>query len=603
MNRTYAFFALTVVGLTGCDLFHNPPPERIHEGRPAFPRQPSTTLAAPAVQFEEPATAPPPISGGSVYSTKNGEFIAIGDSDRDRVWIVSASEFAVRHEIALEPGDEPGRIAEDSSGTIHVVLRRSGNVVSINPQTGAILTRRAVCAAPRGIAFDPAAAALRVVCVGGEFVTLPVDGTAVTTRMLEPDLRDVVVREQDIVVSTFRGARVLFFNRELQSTGVVDLPNTMGLPERINTLWRMILRSDNTLLVTAQSSSSETLAAQPGGYGSGGFDRELPCTGRVNTVVLQLRAPNSIVSLMHISNLVPVPVDVVDDGNVPWIVSAANRGDVASQGFDGFSQVAWFRGGTCAPQRASISAGHTVTGGARVGDKMVFFSRQPAGLLRSDGRELWFQGASNVEHTGHRLFHGSFNNGTGLACASCHAEGGDDGLAWNFEHGSFRTPSLRGTIAGTAPYHWTGEFQGMGQLAADVFSSRMSGPALSDAHSQRLQGWIESMPALPVARPEVATQQAAVARGEAVFRGAGGCVSCHSGEKLTNNQTLDVGTGGAFQVPSLVGLRFRAPYMHDGCAPSIDARLSDMACGGANHGGYGLDLGQKSDLAAYLRSL
>jgi len=37
---------------------------------------------------------------------------------------------------------------------------------------------------------------------------------------------------------------------------------------------------------------------------------------------------------------------------------------------------------------------------------------------------------------------------------------------------------------------------------------------------------------------------------------------------LTNNQSADVGTGGTFQVPSLVDLAHRAPYMHDGCAPA-----------------------------------
>ena len=51
--------------------------------------------------------------------------------------------------------------------------------------------------------------------------------------------------------------------------------------------------------------------------------------------------------------------------------------------------------------------------------------------------------------TGHQLFH--INAGGGLACASCHPEGGEDGRVWKFAcQGERRTQSIRGAISGTA---------------------------------------------------------------------------------------------------------------------------------------------------------
>jgi hypothetical protein len=51
------------------------------------------------------------------------------------------------------------------------------------------------------------------------------------------------------------------------------------------------------------------------------------------------------------------------------------------------------------------------------------------------------------------------------------------------------------------------------------------------------------------------------------------CNTCHSGPKLTNNLTLDLGTGGSFQVPPLVGVGWRTPLLYDGCAATIADRF------------------------------
>jgi cytochrome c peroxidase len=42
------------------------------------------------------------------------------------------------------------------------------------------------------------------------------------------------------------------------------------------------------------------------------------------------------------------------------------------------------------------------------------------------------------------------------------------------------------------------------------------------------------------------------------------CATCHAGERLTDNRTYEVRTGAALQVPSLRGVAWRAPFIHDG---------------------------------------
>jgi hypothetical protein len=199
---------------------------------------------------------------------------------------------------------------------------------------------------------------------------------------------------------------------------------------------------------------------------------------------------------------------------------------------------------------------------------------------------------------GHDLFHGP--TGAQIACASCHPEGGDDGHVWTFNGQPRRTPSLRGTIAGTAPYHWAGDEMDFPTLVNDVFTNRMSGPLLGQAQMGEITQWVQSIPA-PAAPSWI--DPAAAARGSALFSNTTiGCSTCHSGPKLTNNLTVDVGTGQPFQVPPLVGVGWRTPLLHDGCAATLADRFG--ACATTGHGvTSSLSPANVSDLVSYLESL
>jgi cytochrome c peroxidase len=194
------------------------------------------------------------------------------------------------------------------------------------------------------------------------------------------------------------------------------------------------------------------------------------------------------------------------------------------------------------------------------------------------------------EDTGHAIFHS--NSGVGVACASCHPDGRDDGHAWrSIDLGARRTPSLLGTLAGTAPYHWNGEAADMKALMQLTFQSRMHGPELAADRVEAIGGWLRALAAPPAATP---VDAAAASRGKALFEGSARCSTCHSGAMRTNNATLDVGTGGAFQVPPLVGVSWRAPFLHDGSAPTVRAVLQRA------HGGVTLGASDANDVDAYV---
>jgi CxxC motif-containing protein (DUF1111 family) len=170
---------------------------------------------------------------------------------------------------------------------------------------------------------------------------------------------------------------------------------------------------------------------------------------------------------------------------------------------------------------------------------------------------------------------------------------------WDFAPtGLRRTQSLLGGILGTEPFHWSGDVPDMTSIMINTFMRRMGGRVVTPEEVDAIAGWIDRQPApeLPVRDGE------AVVRGMTVFTESG-CASCHSGPKLTNNENADVGTGGSFQVPALLGVAHRAPFMHDGCAATLADAVAGCGPADAHGATSALSDGQRADLVTYLESL
>lgn len=203
--------------------------------------------------------APPPISGGTLEITDDGAIAVAADSDRDRAYVVSlADPPALLRSIAFAEHSEPGRVALDTRRA-HLVLRRSGQVVTFDIATGAIVATRTVCRAPRGIAYDRTIDSIRVACMDGDLVTLPAAGGAETERIrVERDLRDVVVMDGAVFVSTLRPAKI--FRVAGGSAGRVSWTADAGWNSAVARRMRGV---GGKLNVLVQGASGQTLPNGP----------------------------------------------------------------------------------------------------------------------------------------------------------------------------------------------------------------------------------------------------------------------------------------------------------------------------------------------------
>jgi len=546
---------------------------------------------------------PPAISGGTMLVARDGRTVVAADPDRDRVWIVDLDTQKLVAEVALEAGDEPGRVVEDAAGRFHVALRRGGAIVTVDA-AGKIADRRDVCPSPRGIAFDEPAGALHVACLGGELVTLPADGGAATrTLRLQRDLRDVVIDGDRLLVSLFRSAEVLTVDAQGVVTERFAQPafQMFGQLFEPAVAWRMVGLPTGGAVMVHQRAMTTPVVIEDDGYASGGCDNSI-VHGAVSTVgTAALQGTSGIASAAIPFSVLPVDLAVSAGGDKLALV-AAGTGEViltspsltAGNDFEGE--------GMCNDGEQRLPVPGEPTAVAFAGDRVVVQTREPASIVVLNGATIALPGESRVD-SGHEMFHHNPGGISSLACASCHPEGGQDGRTWNFDPiGPRRTQSLEGGILGTAPFHWDGDMTGLETIMSEVFERRMGGMHQSPRRVNAFARWIDHLPALPASE---VMDPAAAERGEALFNDATvACASCHSGSALTNNQSHDVGTGKAFQVPSLLGVASRAPFMHDGCAPTLKDRFSGYCGGGEQHGKTAhLSDAQIDDLVAYLESL
>jgi len=543
--------------------------------------------------------APLPISGGTLLVTRDGARAVVADADLDRVVVVGLAERRVEVTFRLRAGDEPGRSAEDGAGRVHVVLRGAGSVVSYDLATGREFARRAVCPVPRGIAWDRGVDALRVVCAGGELVTLAVTGDAPPqTLRLDRDLRDVVVMNDLLLVTRFRSAETLLVDRR----GAVTLrvPSTRLGPGAA-VAWRAAAAPGGGAFIL-HTRAAATVAMTPGGYNQGGS----ACgsnAGIASPGVTLVRPPFEVVAGPTLPSA-PLAVDlaVSADG---LRLAAAVPGNLEADGRPTVVEFAATPGNSCAQTTAlAMPAGSQAIAVAYTPDgALLAQTRAPAALVFGRGGQVIPLGGEARRTVGHDLFH---TNPRGLVtCAGCHPEGDDDGRTWVFAPvGGRRTQNLRGGIGATAPFHWDGDLRSFDHLVDEVLVRRMGAAPPGVVGATSLFHWVEQLPTRTA--PVVPTAGlAGVARGDRLFHDpVVACASCHAGPKLTDNRSVDVGTGGAFQVPTLRGIAWRAPYMHNGCAATLRERFSAACGGGDRHGRTShLSAGDLDDLVAYLETL
>jgi hypothetical protein len=628
-------------------------------GPPAAPSG-TTIIPTDSRPVQGPTMAVPPISGGTLLVTSDGALAIAADPERDRVLVVDLATEKLLADIPLQAGDEPGRLAADASGHVHVALRRAGAVVSIDLATHAIVARRSVCGAPRGIAFEASSGLLLVACAGGELVSLPAASGEVSARAaLGVDLRDVVLGPNGASVTRLKTAELIRLDATRAQVGSTQPPTP--------TLFFVQADGSRIIDTLAPDLARRTIAASDGGsfmLHQGARNGDIPlnnatdqgvgnayggnsdtCSAVVSTEITHFD-PNGVpLSAAQLSEV--LAVDVAQSPlNGELAVAVAGSHDL-QQPMQQFipampsnlptaSGTAVFAGATvvgsgalsvtkydpttfpsaqtqpmstsCAVQTQIIQVDAQAVAVAYLPDgRLIFQTREPAALwletapgnptaAMPDRIDL---GGASMYDSGHEIFHR--DAGGGLACASCHVEGADDGHVWHFkDQGPRRTQALHVGLEGTAPFHWVGDMPDIATLVDKVFVGRMGGPHETGERVDALAAWLYQLRAPAALRS--ADDPAAIS-GKALFETTAKCSTCHSGPKLTNNMTVDVGTGLPLQVPSLVGIAYHGPWLHTGCAPTLRDRFNPQ-CGGSMHGETSqLTSDQIDDLVAYLETL
>lgn len=402
----------------------------------------------------------------------------------------------------------------------------------------------------------------------------------------------------DLLVTQFRAAKILRVNEAGNVVETQSLEPGGFFPLAAAVAWRMIRLPSGEVGIAHQSASNEVIIPEEGGYGQQG-----PCGEGIVGSFVSFGA-GGLGSSMQTGGAImqaalPVDMAVSPDGQEMTVISAGNHAvlDVPTVEYRAFG------GNECLPRISTPFEHGQPIAVAFANSTRIVQTRQPARLVFGDA-DIVELGGEAMYDTGHAIFHESANSSLGLACASCHPEGHEDGHVWQFaDVGPRRTQSIAGGILATAPFHWNGDMEGFDTLMSDVFSGRMAGPELDPAKRLAAAVWIDSIPQVHTA-PTI--DKDAVERGKVLFNDATvACGSCHSGSRYTNNQSVDVGTFGLMQVPSLLGLAARAPYMHDGCAKTLEDRFTTPSCGGGDaHGKTShLTTNQVADLVAYLKTL
>jgi DNA-binding beta-propeller fold protein YncE len=573
---------LAFLALSGCSLY-------IGDDKPA-----------PGTPGAEPWGAP--ITGGTMLVTRDDTRAVVADPDRDRIVVLDLTSEQIVNTFTLDPGSQPGRIAEDGAGRLHVALRGGGQLATIS---GDSIVLSPVCGEPRGVAWEESTDLVHVACATGELVSVPAGGgDAVRVLRLGRDLRDVIVRPTGLTVTTFRRPELI----DVDATGTAitrqKLP-PLGFIDQVtaqpDVAWRTIALPDGRLLMSHQLRVMKGLSTQPGGYG----ESSMPC--RNKTIESSLTVVGTDGTLMPVMPVVfgALPVDVavnpaqtqvavVTAGSRAVKVFAAssiNNGDKGDCNEDDSAREV--------PAVAGVAGSPTSVAWRASGELLVFYPESSSLLIV--GRGLVSLGGAPGSDLGRTLFHRQ--TAVGMACASCHPEGRDDAQVWTFDSiGARRTQNISGGVLARAPFHWNGDMKDLPMLVDTVFVQRMSGGMASDDETRALGYWLDRLPAPRgvVADPD------AVLRGEELFSSPElGCRSCHNGDQLTNTALVNVGTGGTMKVPSLIGVGARAPYLHSGCAQTLTDRFTLASCGGGDYHGHTSQLSQAelADLVAYLESL
>jgi hypothetical protein len=193
----------------------------------ASPRGQSATQRAFAIDAAEEID---PSGTLAFVTTSSGTFAVASVTANDDVRIVRVDANALDEDpltvrairdVALSPGDAPGRVISDGRGHAIVALRGGGALVTIDPLDASVVVRRDACDAPRDLAVN--GDVIHVACASGDVIDIAADGTRTKRASLGVALDSVASLGDGLVASG--GSRMFVVTAE----GVVTSRRASGV--------------------------------------------------------------------------------------------------------------------------------------------------------------------------------------------------------------------------------------------------------------------------------------------------------------------------------------------------------------------------------------
>jgi cytochrome c peroxidase len=585
----------------------------------------SACVAPPATIDRTPGQ-----TGSSIALLPDGKRLVVVDPDQGSVSIVDADTLVALGRVDV--GGEPHQLLV-ADNLVLVTTYRGGELVAIDPDSQKVVNRVHVCAGPWGLARAPAGW-LAVGCEWqGEVRKVSADFQKNETLGAVWRVRAVAVQGETVRAANFAGPDVRIWSFGPDGTqslrpvpdgladGRKDLQNMA--PTQVTALLPL---ADGGLVASLQlvANQSQSDAQKPSGYG-GLADGE----PRVNPVVLHLDPTNRIAGPVTYARFdetgraFNAPSAIAQVSQNRLIVAHLSSNDVVQLDLTAAESNARFvqRQPTAAgPRGIAVSPER---GMAWIDDAFDYaVTRVPLDVMLGGPvadtrtRDLPARYSASAR-AGRKAFHDATNRHLTplgvVACNSCHADGGDDGLVWHFHAGTVTPRARRSQHLGVAPVgmaglHWDGEFANLFDLMESTVPNLMGGDALL-LDSSDFTAYLHEIVQPPEPPPG---DTAAIARGKALFESpALDCVHCHSGANYTDLQahiallptsTTPGDTLKAVRTPSLRGVFLRAPYFHDGRAADLFAlhKRTDLL----EHADMsGLPDAEMADLVAFLKSL
>ena len=552
--------------------------------------------------------------------------IEVGSSPRSvavapdgRVWvvnkgsatisIVSPATLAVARTVTLPRASQPHGLAfAPGGGSAFVVLEATGQLLKLDPVSGALQAALAVGADPRHVALSGDGATALV----SRFITPPLPGestasvdttgavgaeiVAVNAGPMEPK-GTVVLRHSDKV------------DTEIQGSGIPNYVGAAAISPDGRSAW-VPSKQDNVKRGTLRNGQNldfqNTVRAISSRIDLGTLTEDLPRridldnaslgsaaafhpSGVYLFVALETSRQVAVVNALGGGELFRVEVGRAPQG---LAVSADGRTLYVQNHMDRSVDVV---------DLTPLVANGELRAGSGVVVSTVANEKLAAPVLR--GKQLFYDAKDP------RLARDGY-----MSCASCHADGGHDGRVWDltgFGEGLRNTIAMKGRAAmGHGFLHWTANFDelqdfekqirdlagGTGLMNdADFMAGTRNQPLGTpkrgvSADLDALAAYVASLNRFDASpwRDADGRLTANASAGRRVFQTAG-CADCHGGvafslsadgAALKNIGTLKASSGrrlGAtlpgIDVPTLRDVWRTAPYLHDGSAPTLAAAV------------------------------